>query len=249
LKREDYLEVAIRNARFLLEALHPHDRLMRSWRNGIARHYAYLEDYAGLILGLLALYQSDPQPRWFSAALQLAEEMIAHYRDPGGGFFDTRDDHGPLLTRPKDLQDNATPSGSALAAMALLLLSAYSGRGDWRDLAEGMLGPMVTAAARYPTAFGKWLSAADFALTPTREVAILGNPLHSQTQTLVDAVWSTYRPNLVMARSDLPLQPGSPPLLDDRPLQNELPTAYVCQNFVCQQPVNSAEELQGQLAP
>ena len=158
LKRDDYLEIARHNADFLLTELHNGERLMRSWRNGQSQHNAYLEDYAALALGLLALYQTDPDPYWFNSAQQLAQEMIAHFSDPQAGFFDTRDDHDALLMRPKDLQDNATPSGNALACRLLLELSAFTGQGEYRDIAERMLRGIQSLAVRYPTAFAKWLS-------------------------------------------------------------------------------------------
>ncbi len=257
LRRPDYLEAARKNARFLLEALHTPGRLFRSWRDGQAdgrdnashghaRHNAYLEDYAGLILGLLALYETDPDPGWYRAALELAEEMTAHYRDPAGGFFDTRDDHETLLVRPKDIQDNATPSGNALAALALLKLAAYTGRGDWRDLAEGSLRSVLAAAVRYPTAFALWLSALDFALGPVHEVAILGDLGDGRTRSLVDALWGAYRPRSVAAISPYP-PPDAPPLLAGRLLVEGTPTAYVCQNFICNRPVTSPEEFRRQL--
>ena len=93
LQRPDYTQAAARNADFLLTALHLEDRLLRTWREGKAPYNAYLEDYAALILGLLALYQSDPDRRWFNDAVELAEGIITHFRDPDGGFFDTRADH------------------------------------------------------------------------------------------------------------------------------------------------------------
>jgi uncharacterized protein YyaL (SSP411 family) len=247
LKRDDYLNVAMRNAGFLLQELHPQDRLLRSWRNGQARHNATLEDYAGFILGLLSLYQSDPQVRWYSAAEELAGEMLANFRDPQGGFFDTRADQIDLLTRPKDLQDNATPAGNSLAALALLQLSAYTSKGEWRDLAEASLGSILRAAVRYPTAFGKWLCAADFAVQPVQEIALLGDPVDPQTQALVRALWSSFRPSLVAAQSPFPVPVGAPALLADRPLRNGQPTVYVCRNFACQKPVNMPEDLQVQL--
>jgi uncharacterized protein YyaL (SSP411 family) len=247
LRRTDYLEAARRNAGFLLAALHSQDRLLRSWRDGRALHNAYLEDYAALILGLLELYRSDPDPHWYRSAEMLTGEMLAHYRDPEGGFFDTRDDHEALLVRPRDLQDNATPSGSSLAALALLQMSAYTGRGEWRALAEQMLGSIQAAAVRYPTAFGQWLSALDFAVGPVQEVAVLGDPAQKLTQALVEVLWSAYRPRLAAAISPFPPGEGTPALLRDRPLLGDRPTAYVCQNFICNRPVNSPEELKAQL--
>jgi hypothetical protein len=277
LGREDYLAAAQRNAHFLLENLIQEGKLVRSWREpsplssqGLSPlspgpfppmgegensgfHPAYLEDHAALVLGLLALYQADGDVTWYTAALRLAEEMTAHFSDPGDagayaiGFFDTRDDAETLLYRPKDLQDNATPSGNALAACALLQLAAFGDRLDFRSPAEAMLESMQERMKRHPTAFAQWLQAADFALVPTFEVAVVGEMDHPMTAALRDVLRKRYRPHLVAAASSHPPLPGSPALLHDRPLKDGLPTAYVCQAFVCQQPVNSPQEMEKQL--
>ncbi|MFQ5614952.1 MAG: thioredoxin domain-containing protein [Anaerolineales bacterium] len=258
LDRSDYTELAMRNADFLLSQLHPGDRLLRSWRDSDdsgkpgepgrarARHNAYLEDYGALILGLLALYQTDPNPRWFTAAQSLAADMIAHFEDPAGGFFDTRDDHESLLVRPKDLQDNATPSGNALAATALLQLAAFTGSGARRGLAEESLALLQPAMERYPTAFGQWLCGLDFVLGPIREIAVLGAS-GPRREALLDYVWGVYRSRSVVAVSDFPPPPSAPSLLANRPLLDGKPTVYVCQGFICQQPVNTVRGLKRQL--
>jgi uncharacterized protein len=200
-----------------------------------------------LILGLLALYQSDPDLRWYRWAVRLTEDMLTYFKDPSGGFFDTRSDHEALFTRPKDLQDNATPSGNAMACSALLQMAAYAGRGEWRDIAEGSLRSVISAAVRYPTAFARWLCALDFAVGPVVEVAILGDAQDAHTQALVETLWSSYRARLVAAISAHPSPAEAPPLLDDRHLLHNQPSAYVCQNFVCRQPVNDPDELAAQL--
>jgi hypothetical protein len=247
LQRKDYLEIARQNARFLLKELYKDGQLLRSWRNGKASHNAYLEDYASLILGLLNLYQSDPDPDWFKSAVMTMKIMVDQFSDPQGGFFDTRRDHETLIARPKDLQDNATPSGNALAAMALLEIAAFTGQGDWRTLAEASLQSVQNIAAPHPTAFSFWLSTIDFALGPTQAVAILSKTDDPRRQRLAASLWNTYRPNLVAAISMFPPEAGSPALLSDRPLLNGQATAYVCQNFFCKQPVNKLEEMLSQL--
>lgn len=206
---------------------------------------AFLEDYAALILGLLCLYQSDGDAEWYRAALRLADEMTAHFADPAGGFFDTRDDAEALLFRPKDLQDNATPSGSALAACALLTLAAYGDRLESRSTAEAMLASMLELTVRHPSAFAQWLCAADFALGQVNEVAMIGDP--AALPALLEALWNRYRPRQVTALSTDPPAPGAPALLQDRPLLDGLPTVYVCQGLVCQQPVHSVDEMLAQL--
>jgi len=249
LQRSDYIATAQQNASFILKELLVNGRLMRSWRKGKAQHDAYLEDYASLILGLLALYQSAPDPRWFEAAVKLAEEMLANFSDPRGGFFDTRSDHTTLLLRPKDTQDNATPSGSALAAAALLLLAAYEGNTSWREIAEQMLNAMVPEMSQYPASFSQWLCAADFALGPVQEVAIIGDPQDHHFQALTRRLWKSYRPRLAAAFSTENPEPEYPALLQGRPMINALPTAYVCQQFVCKTPVTDADEFEDQLDP
>jgi hypothetical protein len=248
LKRADYVDIAKKNAEFLLNELYERNRLLRSWRAGRAEHNGYLEDYAALILGLLALYQTDSDVRWYSEAEKLAAEMIAHFRDRDSGFFDTRDDHETLITRPKDQQDNATPSGNSLAAMALLQLSAYSGNGEWRELVEGMLEGIQGIAARYPTSFGQWLCAAQFAMAGGREIAVIHEGRQDLlTSGLLDIIWDDWRPFDIVAISGFPPPAGSPALLANRPLKDGKPTAYVCRNFACQLPVNGSSELAGQL--
>ena len=235
--------MATRCAEFLLAQLRPNSKLKHSWREGKTTDAVFLEDYAALILGLLELYQTDFNDKWFVSAKQLADEMIEQFNDDAGGFFDTSKDGEALLLRPKDVQDNATPSGNALACEALLKLAAFTDEGKYRDLAERSLGLVVGMAVRYPTAFGRWLSAADFALARVKQVAIVGESGGEDASELIRVVRSAYRPNIVIASSAYPPSDDAPALLKDRPLKNGTPTAYVCEGFVCKNPVTSIAEL------
>lgn len=248
LNRPDFTNTARKNANFLLVSMYQNDRLMRSWRAGVVRHNAYLEDYAALVLALISLYQSDPDPAWYEWALRLGDEMATHFRDSAGGFFDTRDDHEPLLVRPKDIHDNATPSGSALAANALLQVAAFGDKPEWQTIAELMLAGMQSHIQEYPTAFGKWLMAFEFYLGTVREVAILGDLKDTHTQTMIKAVWEVFDPFRVVAICSYPPDSVSPVLVKDRPLMDEKATAYICHNFVCKQPVNDPHQLLQQLS-
>jgi hypothetical protein len=247
LGRVEYLMVARENADFLLTHLIQEGRLYRSWRNGEARHLGYLEDYASLILGLLAIYQSDNQPRWYQAAEWLAKQMLELYYDPLTGFFDTGQDHETLLYRPRDIWDNATPSGSSLATQALLQLSLYSGRGDWRDIAEHSLAEIRSLALQHPTGMANWLIAADLAVSKVKEVAILGELENELTHSLQALLWKQWRPHMVSAISRVPPDKGGPALIFDRPLVNDQTTGFICQNFFCQQPTNNPSEFENLL--
>lgn len=241
-----YHNMAIRNANFLLSALRPGGQLRRAWRAGTTSSEVFLDDYAALVNGLLDLYQTDFDPRWFATAQELADEMITRFADPAGSFFDTPSDGESLLLRPKDLQDNAVPSGASLAAEGLLKLAALTDRADYRARAEESFALIVEHALRYPTGFGRWLCAADFALAQVKQVAIIGDPAKRATQALLDEVRAAYRPNMVVAAAPVPLPPGSPALLAERPLVKGKPAAYVCEGFVCKTPVTTADELKNQ---
>ncbi len=245
---KQYYSMATRSAEFLLTALRPNGQLHRSWRDGTVTNEVFLEDYAALILGLLELYQTDFDNRWFSSALELTDEMIERFNSPDGGFFDTPADGEALVMRPKGLQDNAIPSGNALACEALLKLAAYTDKGSYRDLAENALKSIGEAAVRYPTAFARWLSVADFALGNVKQVAVLGDAQEVNLEALIKIVQSEYRPNIVVAASAYPPTKDAPSLLAERPLVNDQATAYVCEGFVCNSPVTQVEDLKRQLA-
>ena len=244
LKRKDYRLVAEGNVDFVLRELRGADgRLRRSWKAGDVRHMGYLEDYANLIEGLLTLYETAFDARWFAAARELADAMLSHFSDPAGGFFDTSDDAEALVTRPKDLQDNAVPSGNAMAATVLLKLGAFTGEGRYADAAERALKLVQPALGAAPTGFAQWLSALDFALGETKEIAIVGE---GGADRLLDVVFGEYRPNQVVAYAR-DTKAASIPLLAGRTPLNGQATAYVCRNFVCELPVTERGALAAQL--
>jgi uncharacterized protein YyaL (SSP411 family) len=245
LDRDDYRLVAEHNAEFLLRELRQENgRLLRTWKAGEAKLNGYLEDYSYLIEGLLELYQTTFDPRWFVAAQELAETMIAHFQAPEGGFFDTSDDHETLITRPRDLQDNATPSGNAIAVTALLKLAGFTNDLRYVDIAHQALVQMQPIMSQYPLGFGQWLQALSYALSQPREIAIIGDPEAADTQALLNVVRGGYRPFQVVALGGPSAHTSDVPLLRNRGLvegqgEHARPAAYVCRAFACQAPVTS----------
>ncbi len=222
--------------------------VQRSWKDGRAVGAGILEDYSHLAEGLLALYETTFDERWFSLARGLVDAILDRFIDPAGGFFDTAADHERLITRPKDPQDNAVPSGGAMATTVMLRLAAFTGEGRYRDAAERAIGTVAPYMARYPTGFAQWLVAASFAAGDAVEVAVIGDISEAATTELVQPVWSEWRPFQVLAVAPPGVAADSAvPLLHDRPLIDGRPTAYVCRDFVCSLPVSTAERLIDQL--
>jgi uncharacterized protein YyaL (SSP411 family) len=248
LVRPDYADAARAAAGAILDGLWTDGgRLLRSWKDGRAMHAAVLEDHADLAEGLLALYQATFEPRWFAAAGSLADLIITRFADPSGGWFDTADDHEALVTRPKGLQDNATPSGGAMAAIVLLRLAALTGEARYRQPAEAAVSAIAPLAASYPSGFAWWLVAADLAAYPLDEVAVVG-PVGKDRDALLAAVRRRFRPGVVVAASSAGEdRPSIVPLLRDRPAVEGRATAYVCRGFTCQAPTIDVDELAAQL--
>jgi uncharacterized protein len=239
-----WAHVAARAADLLLTRVRDRDgRLRRSFKDGRALHAGVLEDYAHLADGLLALYQATFEERWFVAARDLAVQMLDHFADPAGGFFDTADDHEALFARPRGLQDSPVPSGNASAVEVLLRLAALSGEERFRTAAEGALAVVGATPARYPTAFAQWLSDGLLSRRGLAEVAITGEPGAADTLALLDVIHAAYRPFCVVALGGA----GAVALLTDRPRLAERATAYVCRDFACRQPVTRPTDLAAQL--
>jgi hypothetical protein len=243
-----YRDAAAAAAGAILAGLLGEDgRLGRSWKDGRPSGAGVLEDYADLAEGLLALYEASHDERWFTTARALADAIVERFADPEGGFFDTASDHERLVTRPKDAQDNATPSGSAMATLVLLKVAALTGEGSYRSIGERALATITPFTARYPTAFAQWLQAIDFALADVAEVAIVGDPADARTAALLEVAGGRYAPNRVLAVAP-DGDASAIPLLHDRPMRDGLPTAYVCRGFACRAPVTDPEALAAQLA-
>jgi uncharacterized protein YyaL (SSP411 family) len=239
LGRADYLDAARAGAGFLLQELRgPDGDLLRTYKDGRARLNAYLEDHAFLIEALLTLYEATFEVRWFEEAQELTETMIERFGDPErGGFYSTSSDHEELIARRKEVGDHPIPSGNSSAAFGLLRLAALTGERRYEELAEGVFALFGKPAVEHPDAFAHLLRALDFHLSPTREVALAGDDLTE----LAAVVRERHRPHIVLAGG--PEGTEQPPLMAGRTAVEGRPAAYVCENFACQLPVTSPQEL------
>jgi len=241
LGRADFVDAALNNAEFLLATMRRDDwSLYRTWKPGHAAHLnGYLEDHANVADGLIALYEGTFDPRWLAAATALADIILERFADTAnGGFFDTSSDHETLISRPKDVFDNATPSGNAVAADVLLRLALLTGKGEYERAARGALELLREPMARYPMGFARALGALDFLLGRPKEVAIVGQPGAPDTEAMLRVVFEPFVPNKVVAGGDAAI-----PLLEGRHVRNGRATAYVCEHYVCQAPTTDPEEL------
>ncbi len=248
--REDYRGAAVKNAAFIVEKLKEGGRIHRSYKDGRARFNGYLEDYAMVADGLVALYEATFETRWLVEADALLDAVSELFWDEEKrAFYDTPADHEKLVTRPRDVYDNATPSGNSVATEVLLKLALFLNRADYRQRAEDVLGELAGGMEKVPGGFGRLLCALDFSVSEPREVAVVGDQSAPDTRALLETVYSAYLPNKVVAgRSpDDDEAGGLIPLLAQRPAREGRATAYVCVQYACQTPTTDPEELSRQL--
>jgi uncharacterized protein YyaL (SSP411 family) len=250
LERDDYREIAERNAQVILETLLSDGLLLHVYKDGRAKHVGFLDDYAYVVSGLVTLYETTGRLRWLEAVLQLADKMIEEFwDDDGGGFYYNGKSGEQLIVRNKDYFDNATPSGNSVAAEALLRLSILTGREDYGRKAVNVLRLVRDAVERYPSAFGYALGAIDLRLSTPKEIVLVSGDDAEGARLLKREVWGRYLPNKVVALTDGEDERAIEllPLLRERKAAGGRATAYVCENYTCLQPVNTTAELAEQL--
>jgi uncharacterized protein YyaL (SSP411 family) len=250
LGRPDYLAAAVRNAELLTSAMVRDGRLLRSWKGGQARITGYLEDHAMVGAGLLALYEATFDRGWLDESRRLAEETLRlFWNTERETFFDTGHDQESLVVRPRNIFDNAVPSGTSVTIEWLLRLAIVTGLERYETIALQALRPMADIMQKYPSGFGRYLSALDFHLGPVAEVALVWPPGGERGAALLaETLFRRYQPNRVVvgAAAGAPGAAGLP-LLTDRGAVDGKPTAYVCRRYVCQLPVTEPDALARQL--
>ena len=156
LQRPDYRDAAINATNYLLDLNRQEDgRLWRSSLNGRPSINGKQEDYAYLAEALIQLFDDTGDERWLSEAETLSAIMIDQFRDEqAGGFFMSVEEPGMSLpTRPKDLEDNAIPSGNSVALRVLAKLAKRSGKQDYSNHAEALIAGLSEKIDKYPHAY------------------------------------------------------------------------------------------------
>ena len=250
LDRPSWIAAASEAMRFVTDSMVIDGRLMRSYRNvdgrGDVRHVGYAEDYAFFLEACLALFETTFDPYWLERARWAAEESIRLFLDEdGGGFFTTGTDAEQLITRSKDLIDNAIPSANSVFALELQRLALITGEHSYEKHAVDVFRLLKEAMIRSPGGFGHLLGAVDFYTGTPLEIVIVGAPDDGDTQELLGTVRDAPVMNKVLV---VGTDETITPLLKDRPQREDRATAYVCRRGVCKAPVVGADDLATELS-
>ena len=247
--REDYLNAARDNAAFILERMTPDGRLRRTDGDSQNGAQGFLDDYSHLIDGLLALHAADGDLRWLTEAEKLTRQAVSLFWDPlQNRFYDTGSDQENLIIRPRDVTDNALPSGHSMMTGVLIRLSIITGDGDLRTMASDSLRSVRDIMIQFPTGAGHWLSVLDFYLSDHKEAVIVTEPGSSDPGDMLRRLASTFHTSAIVVSAPEDAADASPwPVFQGRVTIDDKPTAYICRNYTCQLPTTNSDTMMSQL--
>ncbi len=248
LGEEEYTRAAEEAANYLLSTMKNADGLLLHVKRGeLDPVPGYLDDYAFFIHGLLELYESTFNVKYFAEAIALTETVIANFSGdtPPCGFYSTSKDSEQILIRRKESYDGAVPAGNSLMMLNLLRLSRLTGRVEWEDKAMAIALDFSDLVKKHPAGFAQLQNAVFFVEGPSYEIVIVGDPETEATDDIIHSLYRKYLPNkVVMLKTTRPQKDGRlemyVPYIKDYDAVNGKATVYVCRDFACQQPVNNA---------
>ncbi len=237
LRNENYKHIAVRNIDFLLEKFSlSENSFAHTYKDGITKYEANLEDYAFLIEALLAVYQISFEIKYLAQAEKLAEKVITEFYDVEEGlFFFTSEKQTDLILRKKDLYDSATPSGNATMLLNLQKLAILLDKADYRAITVKMLLRIKDATLRYASSFARWALGILHETVGISEIAITGA---NAIEKALDVQSNYLKPYILMAATE----PNNHyPLLTNKEFLAEA-QIYICRDYTCQRPVTELNQ-------
>ena len=250
-----YLEAASSAANFILTELRDEqDNLLHTWRGGVAKLNAYLDDYVCLANALVSLYEATFVERWIEEAVALVEIVLEKFLDKeNGGFFFTASDHEGLITRNKEFTDASTPGSNGMAATALFRLGSLLGNNKYLETAGQTLQCAGELMQRVPQAASQLLITLDHQLGQTRELVLVYEQDIAELNTVLRELHGRFLPNCVLAVRQIPASSNQKtsnlldPAFAGKTVIDGQPTLYVCENFACQKPVSGMNAIREKL--
>ncbi|GIM27647.1 thioredoxin domain-containing protein [Clostridium polyendosporum] len=251
LNNKEYSLAAERAVEFIYKNLVREDgRLLARYRDGEAAFPAYADDYAFLAWGLIELYETTYNPDYLKKAVDLNNDLLRYFWDvEKGGLFVYGSDSEQLITRPKEIYDGATPSGNAVSALNLLRLARLTGDYELEDKAHRILKAFGNQIVSYPKGHAFSLMALLFIQSPTKEVVVVADSNNNDAQNMINIINSEFRPftvSVFFSSENSDLKSVAPFITDYKSVDGKA-TAYVCENFACQAPVTSSDQLEEML--
>jgi len=241
---QKYLEAATKTANFILKEMKTSDgKLYHSYAKNERAVSGFLDDYAFIVFGLIELYEAGFDEKYLQNAVDLTKSMIVQFWDnEKGGFFFTEKSADEAVPRLKQTYDGAAPSGNSVAFYNLLRLARLSGEVKFEEYAGKLLKAFSEEVNSQPLGHTFMLLGLEFALGPTFNVVLAGDPADKDTKAMIAALRKIYLPNLTVKMWILEKAKSAVPGAVYEKIDGKA-TAYVCRDQTCMPPTNSVDKL------
>lgn len=233
-----YREIAIQNMQFLEDNFKNGSvEWFHTFKNGIAKYPAFLEDYAYLVQAYIHLQEITGNQNYLLKAKYLTTYLLENFEEEGNAYFYfTHRKQTDVIVRKKEVYDGATPSGNSIMALNLHYLSVVFNKSDWFEQAVNMISGLQQAITQHPTSFGVWASALQQLVKGLNEIAVVGKTSFEALPRLLEQ----YIPNRVLQTSVSAT--GEFPLLAGKEAEEKV-KIYLCKDYACKKPVLTVNEL------
>ena len=213
------------------------EELMHTYKNGIAKYSAFLDDYAYFINACLHLYELEYDVLYLEKAKKYAYYVIENFSDAENVFFYfTNKQQNDIILRKKEIHDGATPSGNSVMAFNLSKLSIIFNIPEWNKRSLNMLKEISISVTKFPQSFAIWASLLQQNVFGLNEIAIVGKG----GLKMCKALSLNYIPyKIVMVSEDKNEEYA---LLKGKPFSVD-PLIYLCKNYHCLNPFKTNTEL------
>jgi uncharacterized protein YyaL (SSP411 family) len=240
LHEQGYVQAALHAGDFILNTLRQNDgTLLRRYRLGEASIPGYLDDYAYFVWGLLDLYEATFEVKYLKTALELNNQMLDYFWDEkGGGLFFSGVKNEKLIAKTKEIYDGAMPSGNSVALLNILRLGRMTGNMELEKISEQIIKSFGETINQYPSGYTQFLCGLDFALGPTKEIVIAGEPDMNDTKQILREIWKRFLPRKVLllhSMKDKSFEEIAKFTKEQNPIDGRA-TAYICENYACKTP-------------
>ena len=250
-----YAEAARTAAEFVMARMYDTSSgvLMRRYRQGEAAIPGFLDDYAMFAQALLDLYETQFDLRHLELAVRLTEKQIELFEDrQNGGFFNSTTGDASLVLRMKEDYDGAEPSGNSVAVMNLLRIAQITNRKTFRESAERTVAAFASRLSNAGAALPQMLAACEFMRSEPRQIVLIGARSEPEMREMLRTIYSRFVPHKMVLLVDGDAMrralAGWIPTIAEMHKLDSRATAYVCQDYACQLPVNETGDLARLLA-
>ena len=246
---ERFIEVAEKALSFILESmLDEKQGLFHRYKDGEVAIGAFLDDYAYLIWALLEMYEATFKPEYLEQAKSLTDDLMMNFWDENeGGFYFTSVDAEELLVRKKDAYDGAIPSGNSVSMFNLTRLARLLGDSNYEDHAVAIGKAFSTDIQQAPSAYSMMMLGLDFAIGPSFEIVIAGNPEMDDTREMIEQVRKNFIPRKVVLLRGTQAQSKAitalAPFTKFHEPLNDKATAHVCVDHNCKLPTTELSRM------